>query len=374
MPNPLKRYETRVRSGDLRLDEAQAVAVQSLQRLFDEIMAARAKKPQNFFQKITGMGGMKGDGPLGVYMHGGVGRGKSMLMDLFFDTLPDDMRKTRVHFHQFMIDVHDYINSRRDSDGIREGVDATLPLLAERLAEKSRVLCFDEFHVTDVADAMILGRLFTALFDRGVVVVATSNWEPDRLYEGGLQRERFLPFIALMKRKLEIIHLDSPTDYRKETLAKKGSYFTPLGTASKSELDKVFKAITDNAPTAEDVIHVKGRDIVVKEAAYGAAKFTFSQLCEQPHGAEDFLAIAEKYPTVFLEGVPKMGYDRRNEVVRLMKLIDALYENKVRLVMQADAPPEKLYFGRDHSFEFERTISRLQEMQSEDYIKGSRRL
>lgn len=372
MSNPLKRYEERVKTGDLRLDEAQAVAVQSLQRLYDEIMEARGKKPKNFFQRMTGMGGIKGDSPLGVYMYGGVGRGKSMLMDLFYDTLPDDMRKTRVHFHQFMIDVHDYINSRRDSEGGREGVDATLPLLGERLAEKSRILCFDEFHVTDVADAMILGRLFTALFDRGVVVVATSNWEPDRLYEGGLQRERFLPFIDLMKRKLEVIHLDSPTDYRKETLAKKGSYFSPLGTATRAEMDKVFAAMTDNAPTIEEVLKVKGRKILVKQAAYGAARFSFSQLCEQPHGAEDFLAIANKYPTVFLEGVPKMGYDRRNEVVRLMKLIDALYENKVRLVMSADAPPDKLYFGRDHAFEFERTISRLQEMQSEEYLSSTK--
>lgn len=371
MPEPLKSYETRVKSGGLRMDEAQAVCVQSLQRLYDEIIEARGKEPQNFFQRLTGLGSVKKDAPLGVYMYGGVGRGKSMLMDLFYDALPDDMRKTRVHFHQFMIDVHDYINTRRDSEGGREGVDATLPLLAERLAEKSRVLCFDEFHVTDVTDAMILGRLFTALFDRGVIVVATSNWEPDRLYEGGLQRERFLPFIKLLKTRLEVVHLDSPTDYRAETLAKEGRYFSPLNEATRKSMDRVFKALIDNSPVNSEVIEVKGRKIPVHQTAYGTARFSFAQLCEQPHGAEDYLAIANRYSTIFLEGVPKMGYDRRNEIVRLMKLIDALYEGKCHLVMSADAPPDKLYFGRDHAFEFERTVSRLKEMQSENYLAAS---
>lgn len=372
MPTPLKQYESRLKAGDLRHDEAQALVVNSLQRLFDEVIAAKSQKPQNFFQRLTGMGGVSTDVPQGIYMYGGVGRGKSMLMDLFFDTLPDDIRKSRVHFHQFMIDVHDYINSRRDGDGIREGVDATLPLLAERLAEKSRILCFDEFHVTDITDAMILGRLFTALFDRGVIVVATSNWEPSRLYEGGLQRERFLPFIDLLKRKLEVLHLNSPTDYRAETLAKEGRYFYPLGEAAKQSMDRVFAALTDNAPVDSETIEVKGREIPVHETAYGVARFSFSQLCEQPMGAEDFLAIANRYSTILLEGIPKMGYDRRNEIVRLMKLIDALYEARCHIVISADSEIDKLYHGRDHAFEFERTMSRLKEMQSENYVAASR--
>ena len=368
---PQSLYEARIADGQLKPDPEQERAVTALQRLYDEILEAKDAPKANFFQRMTGLGATKEEEPLGVYLYGGVGRGKSMLMDLFYSCLPDDLRKSRVHFHKFMIDVHDYINTRRDPSGGREGVDATLPLLAERLAEKSRILCFDEFHVTDVTDAMILGRLFTALFDRGVIVVATSNWEPDRLYEGGLQRERFLPFIELIKRKMEVIHLDSPTDYRAQTLAQEGSYFTPLGEMTAKAMNKVFAKLTDNAPPDQEHFEVKGRMIEVKAVAYGVARFSFAQLCEQPHGAEDYLAIANRYSTVFIEGIPKMGYDRRNEVVRLMKLIDALYEAGTHVVISAAAQPEKLYSGQDHAFEFERTISRLKEMQSEDYRKGA---
>ena len=370
MTDPLSRYKERLSNGSLRKDAEQEKAVAALQRLFEELMEMREAKPRNFFQRMTGLGAKMQGAPQGVYMYGGVGRGKSMLMDLFYGCLPDDIRKRRVHFHKFMIDVHDYIHTRRESDGIREGVDATLPLLAERIAEKSRVLCFDEFHVTDVADAMILGRLFTALFDRDVVVVATSNWEPERLYEGGLQRDRFLPFIDLLQRRLEVIHLDSPVDYRSETLAEEGVYFYPLGSATKTKVDRVFSVLTEGATPESDVLEVKGRKIPVRQVASGVARFTFSQLCEQPHGAEDYLRIAQEYKTVFLEGIPKMGYDRRNEVVRLMNLIDALYEAGTRVVIQADGPPEKLYHGHDHAFEFDRAISRLMEMQSAAYIQG----
>lgn len=367
MSDPLSVYKEKLAAGDLSPDPEQEKAVASLQRLYGELMEAHDAPRQNFFQKITGFGQMKKEAPLGVYMFGGVGRGKSMLMDLFFDCLPDDIRKSRVHFHKFMIDVHDYIHTRRESDGIREGVDATLPLLAERIAERSRVLCFDEFHVVDVADAMILGRLFTALFDRGVVMVATSNWAPDRLYEGGLQRDRFLPFIALLKKKLNVVHLDSETDYRKETHMEEGNYFYPLGAASKGRVDDVFADLAAGEVPEAQQLEVKGRIIPVKSAANGAARFTFSQLCEQPLGAEDYLSIAQAYSTVFIEGIPKMGYDRRNEAKRLMNLIDALYEAHTQVVILADAPPNRLYHGHDHSYEFERTISRLIEMQSSEY-------
>jgi cell division protein ZapE len=360
---PIKIYKTQIKDGSLKPDPAQEHAVQSLQRLFEDLQNIEPKKRKKLFSKAI-------DAPKGVYLYGGVGRGKSMLMDMFFEALPQTLPASRVHFHEFMIGVHDYIHSRREADGIREGVDATLPLLAARISEKSRVLCFDEFHVTDVADAMILGRLFRCLFELGVVVVATSNWPPDRLYEGGLQRDRFLPFIALIKEKLEIVYLDSPTDYRTEFIAQEGSYFSPLGKESAMHADRLFEKLTGQPVAGEEHITVKGREILV-HASRGVARFTFAQLCEQPHGAEDYLKIAQTYHTVFLENVPKLGYDRRNEAKRLMILIDALYEAKTRLIITAETTPDKLYRGHDHAFEFDRTISRLNEMQSADYLKKS---
>ncbi|MFN3701114.1 MAG: cell division protein ZapE [Alphaproteobacteria bacterium] len=371
MADPLAVYEARIADGSLKPDPAQREAMALLQTLYLELLEAHNAPRRNFFQRLTGLGARDKGFVRGVYLVGGVGRGKSMLMDLFYKCLPDTMRKTRVHFHKFMIDVHDYIHTRREGDGIREGIDATLPLLAERIAERSPVLCFDEFHVTDVADAMILGRLFTALFDRGVVVVATSNWPPDRLYEGGLQRDRFLPFIALLKRRMSVFELNSPIDYRALALAQSGVYFYPLSQASKARIDSVFERLSDGAQPYQEVIEVKGRHIPVSAVANGAARFSFAQLCEQPLGAEDYLEIAKRYPTVFLEGIPKMAYDRRNEVVRLMKLIDALYETRTKVVFLADVLPEKLYYGHDHAFEFERTISRLREMQSAEYMNAA---
>lgn len=359
--SPKQIYQQRLNNAHLKPDPDQEQAVEVLDQLFHDVLAYKPKK--GWFSKGD-------DPPRGLYMHGGVGRGKSMLMDLFYECLPDEITKRRVHFHAFMISVHDYIHSRRQDDSIREGIDAALPLMAERIAEKSRVLCFDEFHVTDVADAMILGRLFRGLYDRGVVVISTSNWEPDRLYEGGLQRERFLPFIKLLKDKQQVLHLDSPTDYRTQFLAKEGTYFCPLGPETKRKANAVFKTLTDDASPQEEVLEVKGHKIAVKAAAKGVARFTFAQLCEQPYGAEDYLEITRNYHTVFLENIPKLGYDRRNEAKRLMNLIDVLYEAKTRLVITADALADKLYRGHDHAYEFERTVSRLQEMQSDEYLKG----
>ena len=358
--NPKQLYKARVGKGELKPDPVQEKAVNLLDTLHAELLSYKPKR--GWFSK-------KQMPPKGVYMHGGVGRGKSMLMDLFYETLPEDIPKRRVHFHEFMIEVHNYIHSRRDVDNIREGVDAALPMLSERIYEASRVLCFDEFHITDITDAMILGRLFRHLFERGVVVVATSNWAPDRLYEGGLKRDRFLPFIALLKGHVHVMHLDNPTDYRTQFLAQEGVYFTPLNDATQAKMDEAFARVTDNVESVSETLTVKGREIEVEAAAKGAARFTFAQLCERPHGAEDYIKIAESYSTVFLEGIPKMGYDRRNEIKRLMNLIDALYEAGTKVVISAVVSPDKLYHGDDHAFEFERTISRLQEMQSAEYLE-----
>ncbi len=360
--SPQTLYKDGLEKGKFKPDPAQGAALRSFQRLYDEL----GDKPKGLIQKIAKR---RQEAPRGIYIYGGVGRGKSMLMDLFYKSVPSDIKKRRVHFHEFMIEVHDYIHTRREDEGFDEGIDGVLPALAARIAERAKVLCFDEFHVTDVADAMILGRLFTALFEWEVVIVATSNWPPDKLYEGGLQRDRFLPFIALLKSKMEVIHLDSPNDYRTLFLQSEGSYFWPLGDNSSARVKELFIKLTDGITPREEILQVKGRDIPVI-AAKGVAWFTFSQLCEQPLGAEDYLRIATSYHTVFLENLPKLNYDRRNEAKRLMTLIDALYENRTRLIVTADAPPDKLYQGHDHEFEFQRTVSRLLEMQSKEYLNN----
>lgn len=358
-PGPFEIYHTRVKEGVLKPDPAQEKAVRVLQRLYHDVLNPPKKKLFSF----------KAPGHVrGLYLYGGVGRGKSMLMDLFYETLTSKTKKRRVHFHAFMIEVHDYIHAHRASNDAAEAMDDVLLSYAAMLAEQVKVLCFDEFHVTDVADAMILGRLFTALFERGVIVVATSNWPPDKLYEGGLQRDRFLPFIALLKLHLDVIEVDHGTDYRAQVLREEGTYFYPLGDVSRQRADVLFAHLTEGATPEEQSVTVKGRIIPIPLAARGVARLTFAQLCEQPHGAEDYLEIARTYNIVFLEGVPKINYDRRNEAKRLMTLIDALYEAETRLIVVADAPPERLYQGQDHGFEFQRTVSRLLEMQSPDWL------
>lgn len=360
MKTPISQYQGRIRSGTLKPDKAQEKAVTVLQGLFERLMNRRHVPGWQIWKKPERL--------RGLYIYGGVGRGKSMLMDLFHECLPPSLASRRVHFHAFMIEVHDYLHQSRSAE--RQDADKALPLLAKKIAAESEVLCFDEFHVTDITDAMILGRLFTALFSHGVVVVSTSNWPPDDLYKGGLQRERFLPFIALMKERMEVLHLDSSVDYRTQCLRESGTYFTPLGEKTREKANTLFHKLTLGAPQITDEFKVKGRTMKVDTVAGSVARFSFAQLCERPLGAEDYLEIAERYNTVFLEAVPKLGYDRRNEAKRLMALIDALYEKKTRLVITAEAPPETLYRGSDHAFEFERTVSRLNEMQSEGYLSA----
>ena len=352
MKNLLDAYHDKIKNGELTSDAEQEKAALALQRLHDDLTGKRPFLGR--FKPVKG-----------VYIYGGVGRGKSMLMDLFFAHLPPETKKRRVHFHAFMIETHDWLHAKRGGGA----VDNLMPQYAKHVARNTRVLCFDEFHVTDVADAMLLSRLFTALFDYGVAIVATSNWVPDRLYEGGLQRERFLPFIALVKQRMQIVHLDSETDYREEAVQDLETYLYPLNSQTKSKADLFFKQLSGGAPEHEEIIRVKGRDIPV-HVADGVARFTFQQLCEQPHGAEDYLRIAEKFHTVFLENIPKMGYDRNNEAKRLMTFVDVLYDARRRCVFTAETAPEKIYHDSKYAYEFERTISRLKEMQSSSYMEG----
>ncbi len=365
MTSPIQRFKEKVSAGLLDADGRQEQAAQALDRLYQAVVIHHGQKT-GWVKRMAIFKGKEAV-PRGVYMYGPVGRGKSMLMDMFYDAVPFGIKKRRVHFHQFMIEVHDYIHSRR-SGGVIEDMEAALPSLASIISNRSKILCFDEFHVTDVADAMLLGRLFTAIFDHGVSVVITSNWQPDDLYKGGLQRERFLPFIELIKKRMDVICLDGEIDYRARKLKELSVYFTPLGTASAARADNLFVSLTDEEDPHPDLISVKGRTIQVPLATKGVARFGFAHLCERPLGAEDYIAIAKRYHTVFLENVPRLGYDRRNEAKRLMTLVDILYDHHRNLVITAEEQPDRLYSGTDHAFEFQRTVSRLQEMQTPEYF------
>ena len=354
--NILRIYREKTQSGELTYDAEQENAAMALRRLQEDL--------QNPRRGLFGLGKVK---PFkGVYIYGGVGRGKSMLMDLFFSTIPSGYTKRRVHFHAFMIETHDWLHGKRSTGT----VDDLIPDYARHVAKTVDVLCFDEFHVTDVADAMILSRLFTHLFDMGVAFVATSNWPPDKLYEGGLQRVRFLPFIDLLKHKAEIVFLDSDTDYREMVVNDLDTYLYPLDYNAKRYVEDFFKVLSQNKAPADKILHIKGRDLHVRTAG-GVARFTFAELCEKALGAEDYLAIAQEFHSVFIENIPKMGYDRRNEAKRFMTLIDVLYDTRRRVVMTAEAAPDKLYSGHDYEFEFDRTVSRLREMQSSSYLKNT---
>ncbi|NBC36081.1 cell division protein ZapE [Novosphingobium sp. FSY-8] len=360
----LARYHALNEAGELRSDAEQAAA------------AARLSQLQAQLQAPTGgtglLGRLFGKAPpraRGVYMWGGVGRGKSMLMDLFHDSLTIT-EKRRVHFHAFMLEVHRILREVRATES-----GDPIPQVAARIANGLRVLAFDEMVVNNSADAMIMSRLFTALIrDCGVTIVTTSNRAPSELYKDGLNREHFLPFIALIESELDVLTLNGPVDYRLQRLGGIDSWHTPLGDAATARVREVFFRLTDYPP--EDAAHVPsadldvggGRLLHVPKTLKGVAVFSFKKLCEQARGASDYLAIAQTYHTIILVGIPRMGPENRNEAARFVTLIDALYEHKVKLFVTADASADDLYEAGDGRFEFDRTISRLTEMQSQDYM------
>ena len=355
-------YAALVAAGELKPDADQAEAAARLDALAAALASAHAPG------LLGRMFGKPAAPSRGIYLWGGVGRGKSMLMDLFF-ARATIAPKRRVHFHEFMLEVHADIHAARAAAHADP-----LPRVAAQIAASARLLCFDEMQVRDVADAAILSRLFSAILDAGVTVVATSNRLPADLYHDGLNRQLFLPFIALLEARLEVIGLNGPVDYRLQRLGGGPTYFTPNGPDATSAMADAFFRMTDYPVEDRAMVPVAtiavpgGRSLFVPKSLKGVAAFSFSRLCRQPLGAADYLAIARRYHTVFLVGVPVLSPDLRNEANRFVTLIDALYEHRVKLLIAADAPPEGLYPAGDGRFEFERTVSRLHEMQSAEYL------
>jgi cell division protein ZapE len=306
----------------------------------------------------------------GLYVHGDVGRGKTMMMDLFFEASPV-IRKRRAHFHEFMADVHDRARVYRQKlkDGEVEGEDA-IRLTANDIAEESWLLCFDEFHVTDIADAMILGRLFARLFELGVVVVATSNVAPSELYKDGLNRSLFVPFIAMLEKHMEVLELTSRTDFRLEKLAGQQVWYVPADDDAAEALDQAWRRLVGSSSGMPQELSIKGRRVRVPRAAMGVARFFFHDLCEQPLAAADYLRIAREFHSIIVDRIPVMGFDERNAAKRFIILIDTLYDNSVKLIASAAAEPDALYQASNgyEASEFKRTASRLIEMRSQAYL------
>jgi cell division protein ZapE len=350
----LDRYRQAIAAGELRYDASQEEAVRKLRALAAALKRYRPGRRLFFTAKP----------PRGLYLWGDVGRGKSMLMDLFFDTVAF-ASKRRTHFNAFMVDVHARIHAERQ----RGQHDDPIAPVARALADEAHLLCFDEFQVVDVADAMILGRLFEQLFARGVVVVTTSNAAPDRLYEGGLNRQLFQPFIELMKTKLEVLALEGPTDYRLHRIGGMKVYLTPLSAEADATMDAAWLRLTNERKPSAMALTVLGRTLRVPRAARGVARFTFDELCRQPLAAPDYLAIAQTFHTLMIDRIPRLMPSERNEARRFVLLIDTIYDAGVKLICSAEAAPEFLYPEGDGAEAFRRTSSRLTEMQSDDYLR-----
>ncbi|GAB4071646.1 AFG1 family ATPase [Ancylobacter sonchi] len=369
------RYVARMAAGDIAPDAGQAKVVSALAALEQRIATRRLARKSSALGWLFAKRDVQQPPPRGLYIHGSVGRGKTMLVDLFYECVAVRKRKRRVHFHEFMADVHARIFQVRNDMKSGKLKDADpIAIVAKALAEEAWLLCFDEFHVTDIADAMILGRLFEKLFDVGVVIVATSNVAPENLYEGGLNRALFLPFIKLIEAHMDVVRIDSPTDYRMEKLGGARIWYVAGEHGTQAEVDreveKIWHRIAGADGGAPATVVSGGRTLRVPKAGGGAARFSFADLCEQPLGASDYLRLARAYHTLVIEHVPVMDQDRRNEAKRFITLIDELYDKGVKLVASAAAEPEELYRGTQgaEAFEWARTVSRLHEMRSADYL------
>jgi cell division protein ZapE len=368
---PVANLAARRAAGQVRADPVQEKIVLRLQAVHEQLAALTHEPGRKGFWARLGLGAAEkpATGPHGLYIWGPVGRGKSMLMDLFFADAPV-AKKRRVHFHEFMLEVQARLHRRREelaAKGAPPEADTIVPI-AREIAAQTRLLCFDEFQVTNIADAMILGRLFETLFDEGLTVIATSNRAPDDLYRNGLQRDRFLPFIELLKQRLEILELGGGHDYRMDRMRELDVYLTPLGSWASQKLDEAFRALSGGLDGDPRVLRTQGRDVPVPRAAPGVAMANYMDWCARPMGAADFLCIADHFHTVILGDIPKMGPDSQDKAARFVTMIDSFYERKVKFICSAAASPDKLYVEGDGAFEFQRTVSRLMEMQSPEYL------
>jgi cell division protein ZapE len=367
---PAANLAARRAAGEVHPDAVQERVVLRLQAVYDRLAAAAHPAKPGLLARLGLVRAPKPpDGPHGLYIWGPVGRGKSMLMDLFFADAPV-ARKRRVHFHEFMLEVQERLHRRREkllAEGAPPEADTIVPI-ARAIAEETRLLCFDEFQVTNIADAMILARLFETLFGEGLTVIATSNRKPDDLYKDGLQRDRFLPFIELIKERLEILELGGEHDYRLDRLRNFDVYLTPSGAWANAKLDEAFRALSGGAEGEPRVLRTQGRDVDIPRAAPGVAMAHYLDWCAKPMGAADFLCIAEHFHTVIVADIPRMGPDSQDKAARFVTMIDTFYEKKVKFICSAAAAPSGLYVEGDGAFEFHRTVSRLMEMQSPEYL------
>jgi cell division protein ZapE len=361
-------YQALVSSGAIEPDPAQAEVVEAFAALEERLAKYKPPRKNGLLGRL--FADKNGGPPRGLYIHGEVGRGKTMLMDLFFQQSPV-VHKRRAHFHEFMAEVHERIYGFRQNITRGEIADGdVIALTAASIFDQAWLLCFDEFHVTDIADAMILGRLFSKLFELGTVVVATSNVAPDDLYKGGLNRALFLPFIAQISEHMDVLRLDARTDFRLEKLAGVKMWLAPADRAADAALDKAWAKMTGNTPCKPRDISIKGRVLHVPCSANGVARFSFADICEKPLAASDYLRLAHDYHTIIIDHIPVMDYAERNAAKRFIALIDTLYDNAVKLMASAEADPASLYVATDgnEANEFKRTSSRLVEMSSESYL------
>jgi len=359
MPSVTALYQRSLVERGYRSDPAQIAAVAALQRCEDEWIAYKSRRTNALAKMLV-----RPPIPRGVYMYGGVGRGKSFLMDCFFQSVPLT-RKTRLHFHEFMREVH---RELQDLKGVQNPLDA----LGLRISRRFRLICFDEFHVADVTDAMILHRLLESLFANRVAIVTTSNFRPDDLYPNGLHRDRILPAIALLKDKLQVINVDAGTDYRQRTLDRVKMYHTPLGPEADAEMEAAFTALAE-AQDESPVLNIEHRELRARRRAGGVVWFDFRTLCGGPRSQNDYLELASRFHTLMLSGVPQMPPRLASEARRFTWLVDVLYDRRVKLVMSAEVPPEQLYSEGPLAHEFPRTVSRLNEMQSAEFLALDRR-